>query len=158
MQVLVIYATKFGNTERVAEAIAKGAGQSGPVRVVSVEAAAAALAERPGLLLIGGPTQRHGMSPELKGFLETLRPGSLEDVPVAAFDTRYKGSTLMWGSAAGAAAKQLEKAGGRLVAPAESFFVDRGGPPERQTLRVGELEHAEAWGRAIATAQSAHAA
>jgi flavodoxin len=158
MRTLIIYATKFGNTERVAQAIAQGAGTSGPVRLVPVEAAAAALAERPDLLLVGGPTQRHGMSPELKGFLETLRPGSLQDVPVAAFDTRYKGSTLVWGSAAGAATKQLEKVGGRLAAAAESFFIDRGGPPERQTLQAGELEHAEAWGRAIAAAQSARAA
>lgn len=90
--------------------------------------------------------------------METLRPGSLQDVPVAAFDTRYRGSTLVWGSAASAAAKQLEKAGGRVVAPAESFFISRGGPPERQTIQAGELEHAEAWGRAIAAAQSERAA
>lgn len=158
MRTLIIYATKFGNTERVAQAIAQGAGQSGPVRVVPLEAAAAALAERPGLLLIGGPTQRHGMSPELKGFLETLRPESLQNVPVVTFDTRYKGSTLVWGSAASAATKHLENAGGRLVAPAESFFIDRGGPPERQALQAGELERAEAWGRTVVEAQSARAA
>jgi hypothetical protein len=56
------------------------------------------------------------------------------------------------GSAAAEAAKVLRKAGGKLVAPPESFFIGRGGPLERQTLEAGEIERAEAWGRAVGAA------
>lgn len=56
------------------------------------------------------------------------------------------------GSAANEAAKRLGDAGGHLVAPPASFFMARGGPLERQTLEPGELERAEAWGRAVGAA------
>ena len=149
MLTVVIYASKFGNTERVAQAIARGAGTSGEVRLEPVEAANRTLAERPDLLLVGGPTQRRGPSPELRGFVEGLGSGSLMGVPTATFDTRYRGSKLIMGSAAAEAAKRLGKVGARMVAPAESFFIGRDGPPERQALEAGELERAEAWGRLV---------
>jgi flavodoxin len=152
MLTVVIYASKFGNTERVAQAIARGAGGTGQVRVASVEDAARSLAERPDLLLVGGPTQRRGPSPELRAFIDALAPASLDGVPAASFDTRYRGTTWLMGSAAVQAAKRLERAGADVVIPPESFFVGRGGPPERQTLDSGELERAEAWGRAVAAA------
>jgi hypothetical protein len=56
------------------------------------------------------------------------------------------------GSAAAEAAKAFRKAGGELVAPPESFFIARGGPLESQALEAGELERAEAWGRAVGAA------
>jgi flavodoxin len=151
MLTLVVYDTKFGNTERIAEAIARGAGTLGSVHVMDIAEAAQPLAERPDLLLVGGPTQRRGPSPALRDFVEALPP-SLQDVPAASFDTRYRGSTLLMGSAASAAANGLRKAGGGLVAPPESFFIARGGPLERQGLEPGELERAEGWGRAVAAA------
>ena len=152
MQTVVIYASKFGNTERVARAIAKGAGTNGEVRVVPVEAASGTLAERPDLLLIGGPTQRRGLSPELRAFVDTLGSGSLRGIAASTFDTRYRGSTLFMGSAASDAAKRLTKAGATLVTAPESFFIGRGGPLERQALESGEVERAEAWGRTLGTA------
>jgi flavodoxin len=148
MNTLVIYDTKFGNTERIAEAIARGAGTIGDVSVSDVGDATTALAERPDLVLVGGPTQRRGLSPDLRDLLESLP--SLRGVPAASFDTRYRGSTLFMGSAAREAARRLEKGGARLVAPPESFFIDRAGPLERQGLVSGEVERAEAWGRAVA--------
>lgn len=41
------------------------------------------------------------------------------------------------------------KTGNELVEPPESFFISRGGPLERQTPEAGEIERAEAWGRAV---------
>ena len=151
MQTVVIYDTKFGNTEKIAQAIARGVGTHGSVRLMDTAEAAQPLAQRPDLVLIGGPTQKRAMSPALRGFVDALQP-SLQGVPAASFDTRYRGATLLMGSAAGEAIKRLRKAGGRLVAPPESFFIGRGGPLERQTLETGELERAEVWGRAVVTA------
>lgn len=150
MNTLVIYDTKYGNTERVARAIARGAGSLGSVRVLdTTEAASPGLAERPDLLLVGGPTQRRTMSPELRRFVDAL-PLSLHGVPAAAFDTRYRGLKVIMGSAAAETASRLADAGASRVVPAESFYVGRSGPMELQQLEEGELDRAEAWGRSVA--------
>ncbi len=151
MLTVVVYDTKFGNTERIAKAIERGVSTLGNALAMDTAGAGRPLAQRPDLLLIGGPTQRRGMSPALRDFVDAL-PAGLKDVPAASFDTRYRGATWLMGSAAAEAAKRLGKAGGRLVATPESFFIGRGGPLERQGLEGGELERAEAWGRAVAAA------
>jgi hypothetical protein len=79
-------------------------------------------------------------------------PAELRGVPAAPFDTRYRGSTWLTGSAAAQAAKAIRKSGGDLVAEPESFFIVRKGPLERQTLESGELERAEKWAAAVAAA------
>jgi flavodoxin len=151
MRTVIVYDSKFGNTEKIAEAIARGAGTLGGVQVANVAEARAALMARPNLLLVGGPTQRRTMSPGLLAFFDAgLIDGLVVDVPAASFDTRYKGSTWIMGSAAAEAGKRLGKAGADLVAKPESFFMRGGGPMERQTLEAGEIERAEAWGRAVA--------
>lgn len=157
MQAVLVYDSKFGNTEKVAEAIARGIEPVTEVRVTSaVEATRAleGLASRPDLVLVGGPTQNHGASAGLRAFVEAL-PSALRGIPAACFDTRYRGPALLMGSAASATAKALAKSGAEIVAPPESFFIVRRGPMPLQTLEPGEIERAEAWGRAIAT--STHA-
>ena len=151
MKTLVIYDSKFGNTERIAEAIAKGADALGSAEVVPAAEAGSALAGRPDLVFVGGPTQRRSMSLGLQKFFESGLVGAmLVNVRVASFDTRYKGSTWIMGSAAAQASKLLEKAGAQLVVKPESFFIKGGGPMERQGLEAGELERAAAWGQAVA--------
>jgi flavodoxin len=159
MRTVVVYDSKFGNTERIADAIARGASTLGSVVVMDTAEAAGIgkqPAERPDLVLIGGPTQRRSASSALRAIVDAL-PASLRGVPVATFDTRYRGSTWIMGSAAAEAAKVLRKAGLELVAPPESFFIGRGGPVERQTLEAGEIERAEAWGRGVGNSVRASA-
>ncbi len=151
MFTVVVYDTKYGNTKQVAQAIARGVGELGTVRLMGVGEATQPLPERPDLLFVGGPTQRHGQSPALRAFMDDLPP-DLAGVPAASFDTRYRGSTLLTGSAAGAATKRLRKADGPVVAPPESFFIARHGPLGDQALEAGELERAEAWGRTVGSA------
>ena len=154
MQTLVIYDSKFGNTERIAQAIARGISQVSEVQVTATPEtshALAALTSRPDLVLIGGPTQNRAPSDGLRGLMKAL-PASFLGIPAACFDTRYRGPVLLMGSAASAAGKALVKFGAELVAPPESFYIVRRGPMEHQTLEPGELERAEAWGLAIATA------
>ena len=153
MQTLVIYDSKFGNTEKIAEAIARGVGPVSDVRLTSAADATRTLetlATRPDLVLIGGPTQNHGPSAGLRGLVNGL-PAKLRGIPAACFDTRYRGPVLLMGSAAATAAKALVKAGAQMVAPSESFFIIRHGPMQLQTLEPGEIERAETWGRAVAT-------
>jgi flavodoxin len=149
MQIVIVYDTKFGNTEKIAKAIAHGASELGTVRLMDGGQLALPFADRPDLLIIGGPTQKRGMSPGFRDVVIALARGRVDGLQAAAFDTRYRGSTWLMGSAAGEAAKHLRKAGAPLVTAPESFFIGRGGPLERQALESGEVERAEAWGRAV---------
>jgi flavodoxin len=152
MQIVIVYDTKFGNTEKIAKAIARGASELGSVRLMDSGQLALLFADRPDLLLIGGPTQKRGMSPGLREVVDVLARGGVQGLSTASFDTRYGGSTWLMGSAASEAAKHLQKAGATLVTAPESFFIGRGGPLERQALESGEVERAESWGRAVGTA------
>jgi hypothetical protein len=112
----------------------------------------------PDLLLVGGPTQRHGMSPTLRGFLDALPRDGLRNTRVATFDTRYRMAPLLSGSAAKEVAGRLRRSGFRLVAAPESFFIERDRPPNgekrrhgSEQLEPGELERARAWGRRLAS-------
>jgi flavodoxin len=154
MQTVIIYDSKFGNTEKIAGAIARGAGTLSDVRVMSTPEAVHVtqqLASRPDLLVLGGPTQKRGPSPALRAFIDDL-PAHLRGIPAACFDTRYRGPLLLMGSAATAAAKVLAGAGAVHLAPPESFFIARKGPMELQRLEPGEIERAEQWGRGVAAA------
>jgi flavodoxin len=151
MRTQIVYDSKFGNTEMIAKAIADGASASSEVDLQDLASGVDWLGRRPDLLLIGGPTQRRTMSPALAAGLDSAGSGALAGVSVATFDTRYRGSTLIMGSAAAAAAKRLGKIGAALVAAPQSFFIGRGGPLERQTLEAGEIDRAEAWGRDLAS-------
>jgi flavodoxin len=154
MQTVVIYDSKFGNTQKIAEAIGRGIGSVSEVRVTSTAEAAKALESlgvQPDLVLVGGPTQNHGPSAGLRQFVQKL-PTALQGIPAACFDTRYRGPVLLMGSAAAAAAKALVKTGAKVVAPPESFFIVRHGAMPQQTLEPGEIIRAEAWGQAVATA------
>jgi NAD(P)H-dependent FMN reductase len=156
MQTLVIYHSKFGNTERIATAIARGAGSVSEVRLLSTDEANTieTLATLPDLVLVGGPTHNHGPSAGLRALLDAL-PDSIRRAPAAAFDTRYRGPALLMGSAAAAAARGLARAGAEIVAPPESFFIGRHGPMPLQALEPGEIERAQAWGRATAATVAA---
>jgi flavodoxin len=152
MQTLIIYYSNTANTEKIAEAIGRGVGPVSEVRVTSTSEAArvaGSLATPPDLLLVGGPTHNHGPSAGLRAFIDTL-PATLRGVPAGSFDTRYRGPAILTGSAAAGAAKAIAKAGAEIVAPPESFFIVRRGAMPLQTLEPGEIERAEAWGRAIA--------
>lgn len=158
MQAVVVYDTQFGNTEQVARAIAEGLADHGPVDILVASEAAGRPQVPPDLLLIGGPTQRHGMSPTLRAYIEALPRDGLRDTRVAIFDTRYRMAPLLSGSAAKDAAGRLRRSGCRLIAAPESFFIERDRPPDgekrrhgSEQLEPGELERARAWGRRLAS-------
>ena len=159
MQAVVVYDTQFGNTEQVARAVAQGLADQGSVDLLAASEAMGRPATPPDLLLIGGPTQRHGMSPALKAYVEALPRDGLQNTRVATFDTRYRMAPLLSGSAAKDAAGRLRRVGCRLVAAPESFFIERDRPADgdkrshgAERLESGELERATAWGRRLASA------
>jgi flavodoxin len=147
MQSLVIYGTRTGNTQTIAEAIAAGLRPHGPVQLLPVDEALPTLPAGTDLVVIGGPTEGHGMTEPLKHFLDQLAPGSLGGVAAAAFDTRVPWPRWLSGSAALGITQRLSAAGARVIAPAESFIVST----NPVTLKSGEAERATAWAILLAT-------
>ena len=143
MNAFVLYDSKFGNTERIAETIALAFQEAVPTRLSAIEDVpdlAEALAEVD-ILVIGGPTQVHGVSAGLRHMVESLGEDSLKGVRTAAFDTRLHGMKVVTGSAAVRLGRLLRRRGAWLVVPPTSFIVEgREGP-----LQPGEVEHAQAW-------------
>ena len=150
MKSLVAYDSKFGNTEKIAKAIGSALSKSGNVAVVHVENASMADIEKVDVLIVGSPTQAWNSTPATKSFLENLP--ALHNLSVAAFDTRFKRTRLLTGSAARKIAKALKKKDGTLVAEPESFFVTGMEGP----LLEGELERARSWAKEIAGAAIAN--
>ncbi len=162
MRALIIVESIFGNTRRIADAVAAGLAEQGQVDVVEVGDAPDGLAEDVDLLIVGGPTHAWSMSraatrsgavqqqPDrarsldrgIREWLDSLP--STSKVAAAAFDTRLDKSRWMTGSAARAAAKQLRRHGSRVVA-VESFRV--AGTPG--PLCDGETDRARQWGAAL---------
>ena len=159
MQTVILYDSRFGNTEAIAHAIARGAADHSAVTVLHATDARrdAALAGGPDLVLVGGPTHNHGPSAGLKALADLLST-RIAGLPTACFDTRYRGPVLLMGSGASAAAKVLSRAGAQLVAPPESFFIIRKGSMATQELEPAEIERAESWGRDIAAAAASRLA
>lgn len=127
---LVIYDSVFGNTEKIARAIAAGLGSAASVETLQV-----------------GEVRPE----QLAELLKRIPPKALKGIGVAAFDTRLKADELdsagvrfivtAGGYAAKRIAERLKKAGGNLIVPPEGFYVeDTEGP-----LKAGELERATRW-------------
>ncbi len=147
MRSAVVYELRYGDTARIAQAIATSLEAAGPVRLVEAAKENSFDVEGIDLLVVGGPTEGHGVSPTLRAILAKVRPDSLEGVAAAAFDTRFRWTVLLSGSAARGIAKTLEAKGARLVAPPESFFVR----PSYGPLLEGEIARAAAWAKQIAS-------
>ena len=141
MKALVVYESTYGNTEKVARAVGDALTSYATVAVKSVEDVTAGDVRGVGLLVVGGPTQRRGVSPRLHQWLDSLAPRSLRGVIAVAFDTRYRLPSLISGSAAHGIVKRLHRLGAEVFLPVESFYVEgREGP-----LVEGELERAARW-------------
>jgi flavodoxin len=149
MNTLVIYGSHYGNTRKVAEAIANELAPR--AQLVSVEEAARAMDEDVDLLVVGGPTEGHRMTDAVARFLQAIDAPTVKGKAVAAFDTRLRWPRWLSGSAASGIADSLIEAGGVPIAPPESFFVGgkatMGEVPE---LEPGELERAARWARTLA--------
>jgi flavodoxin len=146
MNGLVVYYSRFGNTERVAEMIAGTLASDGTVRVISTDQLTTSDLSEADLVVMGSPTHRMNLPEAVRPALKALPKRVLRGAPVAAFDTSYKMSAwLARFTAAWKLARKLRKLGGRRVVPPETFHVvEREGP-----LYDGEIERAKAWAESI---------
>jgi flavodoxin len=149
MKTLVIYASRTGNTRTIAEAIAETMNERGAaVDVFDAEHAPTTL-PKSDLIFIGGPTERHTLTPSMVSFFDRLEGGSLRGRSCAAYDTRMQWPRFLSGSAAGDIAKRLLAAHAAVVAGPESFLV-RTAPKLGYELVCGELARARTWAADVA--------
>ncbi len=152
MNCVVVYASRSGNTERIAAAIAEAFRSHGPVQLFAADAAPTTVPAGTDLLVVGGPTEGHGMTDPIQRFVDELTHASMEGVAVAAFDTRLRWPKVLSGSAADGIAKRLAAAGARVIG-VESFIVTR-----TPTLEPGEEERATTWAATLVDAVNPSAA
>lgn len=151
MKALVVYDSVFGNTEKVAQAMAEAlACEARRVTAVTPEQLAGLDA-----LIVGSPTQAFQALKPVKAFLKSIPAGSLKGVKVAAFDTRMDVKEVnnavltvfakAFGYAAEPIGKRLVQKGGTQAVLPEGFVVTG----EKGPLRDGELERAAAWAKRV---------
>lgn len=141
MNVLVVYGSQFGNTERIARAIGAALEARHDVEVVGARDARALAGTPIDLLIVGAPTQMFGRRLIVRSFLDGLKRQGIGNVAAAAFDTRMGTPTEKNAAASETIASRLEALGCRLIAPPESFLVAGFTGP----LVAGEEERARDW-------------
>ena len=156
MKTLLIYDSIYGNTEKIAQSIVNVLKEQGETTLVRVGDFTMDMLVGIEILVVGSPTQQFRATAAMKGFLKGIPSGSLRGIRVAAFDTRLTQANIdgtpvlphfvkLFGYAAEPIGKALEKKGGRLLIPAEGFYVvGMEGP-----LVEGELERAATWARKL---------
>jgi flavodoxin len=146
MKILIVYDSVYGNTEKIAKAVAGALTPSGDVKVLRAGEANPSELESIDLLIVGSPTQGGRPTPAIKEFLDKIPANALNNVGVAAFDTRMKSRfATLFGYAAGRIADSLKGKGGHPAALPEGFIVGgREGP-----LKEEELERAAVWAKGI---------
>jgi len=146
MQTLVVYFSKFGNTQKVAEAIAEKLANNGNVRTISSDELTVDAMQEVDLVVMGSPTHNMNLPKAVQALFDSLPKRMLPGIPVAAFDTSYKMSAILSRfTAAKKLSKKLRKLGGKPIIPPETFHVmEREGP-----LYEGEIERVQSWATSI---------
>lgn len=150
MNALILYESFFGNTEKVARAIAGQLQTAGKVEVTQVQFAAVNF-QGVDLLVLGCPIIQFKPSQGMEDFLAKLTPALVKGLHFACFDTRMKLPKFLTGEAGTTLTTQLEALGAVAILPAERFYVrGRQGP-----LQDKELEHAANWAKGLADKMAA---
>lgn len=150
MSTLIIYDSAYGNTAKVANAIARSIESTDSVMVKAADEVGLNDIGAADTVIVGSPTQGGQPTAKIKQFLNSLAPDSLRGKEVAAFDTRFAVRAQKFllrllmrliGYAAPRIAASLRDKGGTLLTGPEGFIVqDKTGP-----LAPGELNRAKLW-------------
>jgi flavodoxin len=147
MKALIVYESKYGNTEKIALAISSGMKEVGMTDVVvkKTDDAASEDFKSADIWVVGGPTHIMSATGGPKSALKTGIKSGLVGKKATFFDTRFKNAK------SGGAEKlksMAEKEGLRLAVEPEAFIVTSTQGP----LAEGEEAKAAQFGRKIAGA------
>ena len=151
MNVLIVYDSFFGNTEKIAKAMASSVGGM----AVKVNEVSALQMREAKTILVGSPTRAFSPTPALKTWLSNIDVNDVKGKPVAAFDTRMDAQLLdshvysffekILSHAAEKIEKQLKKKGANIMLASEGFIVLESEGP----LQDGEIDRASDWIKGI---------
>jgi flavodoxin len=138
MNILIIFDSNYGNTQKVAEAIVKGCGDNS--QAINVKDFDEKLLSGVKLLVVGSPINGWRPTGHISNMIENLSNEALKNIHITSFDTRL--DVFLHGDAKDKIIKSLTLKGGTVTDHSEAFVVQgREGP-----LKSGELERAEKWG------------
>lgn len=148
MKALIVYDTRYGNTEHIARNVGDTLKRVGPVEVISVHDLNESRLKDVELVIVGSPTYDGLPSRAVMDFIEHFPQNIVRGLSIAAFDTRQEGPRFATGAVAGYLSDLLRREGAWELVPPESFVVKgREGP-----LLDGEVTRAVAWGDQMANA------
>lgn len=160
MNILIVHDSVYGNTAKLAAAMAAALETAHQVRTISVQEAGKRGLEGIDLLIIGSPTRGFMPTPGMREYVSGLKE-LVSGPAIAVFDTRLdlagiKRAPLRWvvdigGYAATHMASQLAASGARLRGTPGAFLVTGLEGP----LLNGELERAGAWARSLVSDETA---
>ena len=155
MKTLIIYDSFFGNTEKIAFAIAKSLTNDHSVETHKASDFSDFINSEFDILILGSPTRGFKATPLVQAFIDdySLKPG--KPMAVAVFDTRIKIENIKQGffryivKKGGFAADKMMRAFSKkqidtIVAPEGFYVIDKEGP-----LEAGEEQRAENWAQTI---------
>jgi flavodoxin len=88
MNILIVFDSFFGNTEKIAKAIGAALQSTHDVTVVRADIASEQLVQKADAVIVGSPTLRWQATEATMEFLKNLPEGCLQGRRTAAFDTR----------------------------------------------------------------------
>jgi flavodoxin len=148
MKTVIVFFSKFGNTKRVAQAVAETMKELGDARVIGIDELAAPGFEGVDLVVMGSPTHAFSLPEAVRTLLTALPPGILAGKSVAAFDTSVRMWPFRLMTAAPKLLRQLRRLGGRPVVRPQTFCVQTRNPQktgEVDLLLAGQIERAREW-------------
>jgi flavodoxin I len=144
MKTLVIFDSMYGNTEKIARAMA--AALSGEVVIRRANEVIPGDLQKIDRLFIGSPTQGGRPLKSMQAFIDSLNETNLKGIKTAVFDTRIPAKWVtVFGFAAGKIAGALKKKGAVIITKEEGFLVKASKGP----LLDGELERAAEWAKQL---------
>lgn len=140
MKTLILFDSYFGNTQIIAETIAKEFENCDVLKVIGFDNEKLKGID---LLILGSPIRGWQPTEGTMAFLNSLSATELSGVKATAFDTRVK--LFIHGDAKNKMAKDLEKAGAKIIVEPKAFYVTGQEGP----LFEGELQEATKWAQQI---------
>ncbi len=153
MKILIVYDTKFGNTEKVAQAVKLGLENNNDITMLKATEALTIDATDYELIILGSPTNGGRPSPATQAFINSIPAGSLKGRKAAVFDTGStsegegfitKTAIKIFGYAAPRMAIMLEEKGAKVVSNITFFVKGMEGP-----VIDGELERTKKWAKTL---------
>ena len=131
MKAIVLFDTRYGNTERIARSLETGLQKSGlQTACINVKDAVVDSLGEYDLICLGGPTHHRAASAAMQGFLHSLKGADLSGKLAFVFDTRR--DSFLAGSAAKFIEGRLQKLGLKMVKPSLSASIFNPTPDEKR--------------------------